>query len=180
MTESDQYQNLETIGEVSEASHTLIQSHEFQQASLEIKQNQMTVPSSAKSNNKQMKNSYHSRPSENDIKIDSLESDEINIAIENTTDHDQGKSSIGMQSGDSTSHRRKPSMFADLNLPNGSKTARISIPSPASLKEKLNDNRNYKNDYLKLRPRESSDTESTNIYTARRKNLESDLRSLEL
>lgn len=81
-------------------------------------------------------------------KIESLDSEEINIAIEENMEADQGKSSIGMQSGDSTSHKRKPSMFAELNMVNGSKTARISIPSPMSLKEKFYDNKIYKNDYL--------------------------------
>lgn len=112
------------------------------------------------------------------MKVDSVESEDLKIAIKDNNS-DQGKASVGMQSGDSTSHKRKPSMFADLNLPSGSRASRISIPSPTSIKDKFDDNK-FKNDYLNLRPRESNGTDSTNIYTARKINLESELRSLEL
>ena len=74
-------------------------------------------------------------------------------------------------------------MFADLMnnvLPGGCKTTRYSICSPVSLKEKFIDNKLYKNEYLQLRPKETMDTESTNIYSTRMKNLESDLRELEI
>ena len=114
------------------------------------------------------------------MKVDSVEeSEDLKIAIEDDNNSDQGKASVGMQSGDSTSHKRKPSMFADLNLPSASRASRASIPSPSGITDKFDDNR-FKNDYLKLRPRESNGTESTNIYTARKINLESELRSLEL